>query len=186
MVRYTERNPKKLLDKYVTITASGSQGSGCLIKPGYYLTALHILGEHPEDLPVIAVNNVRARIVSDLSKNRDLDLVVLSTFAEIDKRETQLDSYNKFEDNQDIILVGSPGDLIGLVQPGKIVGDVFDTTIQKVKVDSKMISAQYIESGISGGCVYSSDGLELLGVVTKKYGTNGSTGEATFVSKPIS
>jgi hypothetical protein len=176
---------QQLVSKHVTVRSGKSQGSGCLIKPGYYLTAQHILDSDSSNNPIIAVNEIRAKLISDPETNRKLDLAVLSTFAEIDKKETELESYNNFADNQDIIIVGAPGEMRPFAQPAKIIGDVLEDDSYSIKVDSKMISSQYIESGISGGCVYSADGQTLLGVVTKKYGTTSSIGEATFVSKPI-
>lgn len=174
----------KTRNRSVTVTTGGSHCSGCLIRKGYILTALHCLG-NLESNPVIAVNGVRARLISDPITNQELDLAVLSTFAEVDKQHAELDNYNSFSDNQDIIIVGSPGDFQTLVQPGKILSDAVDETTKLVLTDKKIISAQYVDSGISGGCIYSRDGDTLLGIVTKKYDASSSLGQATFVSKPI-
>ncbi len=174
----------KTKNRSVTVTAGGSQCSGCLIRKGYVLTALHCLGDLNAN-PAIAVNDERARLISDPIRNQELDLAVLSTFAEIDKRHAELDNYNSFGDNHDIIIVGSPGGFSTLVQPGKILSDAVDENTKRVLTDKKIISAQYVDSGISGGCIYSRDGETLLGIVTRKYEANSSLGQATFVSKPI-
>lgn len=172
---------RKVLYRYVTITSGKKVGSGCLIKPGYYLTALHVLGEGILNDSPIAVDDMKAQIVAHSST--DDDIAIVSTYAEIDKKDAELETYNAFEDNQDIIIVGNPGTIGPFVQPAKILRDVYDEQRQK-KPGAKMISAQYIEAGISGGCVYSADGNTLLGIVTKKYDSS-SIGEITPVSRSL-
>jgi hypothetical protein len=173
---------KQLAERHVTISSGKLQGSGCRIKNGYYLTALHVLSEGIINKSPIAVGDLKATLVSHTTT--DKDLAIVSTFAEIDENEAQLEIFNEFENNQDIIIVGSPGGIKAFVQPAKIIRDAVDDE-NNVKLDSKIISAQYIEGGISGGCVYSADGNKLLGIVTKKYGSTSAIGEASFASKRI-
>ncbi len=172
---------RKVLYRYVTIGSGNKVGSGCMIKPGYYLTALHVLSEGILNDSPISVDNKKAQLVAHSST--DEDIAIVSTYAQIDKKDAELEDYNDFEDNQDIIIVGSPGSVGPFVQPAKILRDVYDEQRQK-KPGAKMISAQYIEAGISGGCVYSADGNNLLGIVTKKYDSS-SLGEITPVSRSL-
>ena len=179
--------PKSVADKlsaqYVSIDTDGYTGSGCQIKPGFYLTSLHVIANAILDESLISVNDQKAQVV--WKSKTDEDYVILTTWAEFDKRKLDFPPFNNFADNINIILVGSPGDQQKLVQPGKILRSAQDDN-KKIKEYAKVISAQYVDYGLSGGCVYSEDGETLLGVLTSKYQSPGSTiGEVTIVNRPI-
>lgn len=173
----------KVMDKSVYIRSGKNAGSGCKIKPGYYLTALHVLVDSFLGDSPIAVDNMKATVVAHSDPDRDIAIV--STFAEFSKEDALLGEYNEFEDDQDIIIVGGSGPIDPFAQPGKILRDAINDDLAHTKKQgAKIISGQYIDHGISGGCVYSADGEKLLGIVTKKYESS-SIGEVSQVSKSI-
>ncbi len=172
----------KLKSQYVEVGTKDSSGSGCQIKPGFYITALHVVSSAILDEETISVNNQKAQVVWK-SKTEE-DYVILTTYAEFDKKRVELPNFNNFGDNTNIIIVGSPGDQQKLVQPGKIIRSVLGED-NKSKQYAKIISAQYVDFGLSGGCVYSEDGENLLGILTNQYSNPGSTiGQITIVSRP--
>ena len=172
----------KLLAKHADIKVDGFAGSGCEIKPGYYLTSLHVIINPILDGTVISVNGQKAEVAWKSSTGEDY--AILTTWAEYEKEKPEFPPYNNFGDNINIILVGSPGDQEKLVQPAKIIRSAVDKN-KKTKEYAKIISAQYIDFGLSGGCAYSEDGETLLGVLTNMYENPGSTvGEMTIVNRP--
>jgi hypothetical protein len=106
----------------------------------------------------------------------------ISAEAEIESSEVPLSNYNNFEDDQEVIIVGMPGAAGLMVQPGQILTDVGKH--DEDNFGAKLVTAQYIDVGISGGCVYSSDGERLLGIVTTKF-NSGSMGIVTPVNRVL-
>ncbi len=173
----------KLLAKHVEIKVDGFIGSGCETnKPGFFLTSLHVISNPILDGSTISVNGQKAEVV--WKSHTEEDYAILTTRAEYNKEKIEFPPYNNFGDNINIILVGSPGDQEKLVQPAKIIRSAIDKN-KKVKEFAKIISAQYVDFGLSGGCAYSEDGETLLGVLTNMYENPGSTvGEITIVNRP--
>lgn len=172
----------KLIAKHADVTIKGFSGSGCEIKPGYYLTSLHVITNAILDGTVISVNGQKAEVA--WKSSTDEDYAVLTTWAEYDKGKPEFTPSDNFGDNTNIILVGNPGDQEKLVQPAKIIRSAVDND-KKTKDYAKIISAQYVDFGLSGGCAYSQDGETLLGVLTNMYQNPGSTvAEITVVGRP--
>lgn len=167
--------------KFVNIKAGGLRGSGCEYKPGYFLTALHVLIPSILDDDIISVNDKKATLVSK-SKTRE-DYAILSTHADIDERLGTLPEH-EFKEGEDVIIVGSPGDQVALVQPGKIINTLVMDETNVVKKSAKKVYTIYVESGISGGCVYPADSDIPVAVFTKKDGDSESRiGEISIASK---
>ncbi len=171
---------KKLLSKFADIRTKKHYSSGCQISPGFFLTSLHGVTDAILDNSTISINGQKAQEV--WRSPTDEDYIILTTWSEFEKGKLKFPRFNNFQDKTNVIAVGSPGDQRKIVQPAKIMNDVFDEN-DKVKDYSKIISMQYLDFGLSGGCVYSEDGETVLGVITGMHQNPGSTiGEITIVS----
>lgn len=167
--------------KYAEIRAGKNMGSGCELEPGVILTAFHNVMLPWIDKEQIYVNNVPAILI--WHGRTEQDYAILSTKGKIDPKKIVIPNYD-FEIGDDIVVVGSPGNLNALVEPGKIIDTNVKDDSGQLKIGSKEIFSIYIESGISGGCVYPAGSDYPVAIVTKKDGNpEKNIGEISMVSK---
>lgn len=172
---------KMYKSKYVEVKAGRSQSSGCLLEPGVYLTAFHGVVYPWLDKEAIYVNGAPARLV--WHSKTDQDYAILTTKEKFDDKRFTLPLY-EFKIGDDIVIVGSPGTTTALVEPGKIINTDVKDAAGNLKIGAKQAFSIYIESGISGGCVYPLGSDYPVAVVTKKDGNPDKTiGEISLVSK---
>lgn len=169
--------------KAVNIRAGGSFGSGCEIKPGYYLTALHIIMGPIWDHETISVNDKKATLVESSKVIEDYALLTIN--AEVDPRLAKLPEY-EFTEGEDVIIVGNPGNQDTLVQPGKIINTKVNDANGYPKKSSKKVFTVYVEHGISGGCVYPYGSKTPVAVFIKKdENRDQHLGEVSVVTKSV-
>lgn len=169
--------------KFVTVRSGKNSGSGCEIKPGVYLTALHVVNNTYWDKVPILVNGTQATILGH--SNTENDFAILTTNKNEDKKSAIIPNYD-FKIGDNLIIVGSPGNEKALVEPGLIINETVQNEDGSLKVFSKKISSLYIESGLSGGCVYVPGSSNPVGIVIKKENdVNHKIGEISLASKLI-
>lgn len=181
LAKISESDIKMYKSKYVEIRAGKFIGSGCELEPGVALTAFHNVMLPWIDKEVIYVNNVPAKLI--WHSKTEQDYALLATKDKVDPKKIVIPNYD-FKIGDDFISVGSPGNLTALVEPGKIIDTNITDDQGQLKIGAKKIFSIYIESGISGGCVYPIGSDYPVAVVTKKDGNQEKNiGEISIVSK---
>jgi hypothetical protein len=166
--------------KFVSIRGGNSKGSGCEIRPGYFLTALHVIYDAIVADEVIAVNDKKASVVNNSIPE---DYAFLTTNAEVDPKLAKVPHY-EFQEGEDIIVVGAPGTEPVMVQAAKIINTTVVDENFEVKKSFKKIYTVYIEHGISGGCVYPFGGTTPVAIITQKYeGTDYHIGVISVIAQ---
>lgn len=170
--------------KIVTVTAGRYVGSGCEIEPEYFLTALHVIGNALLDDHPIAVGSKPAKLI--FKGTTEEDYAILSTAAKPDLSKANLPYYD-FQEGEDFVVTGNPGNQIARVQTGKIASTVVkNETGTALKPNARLIFTDYVEAGISGGCVYPMGWLKPVGVAIKSEGdAEKRKGEISLARKRI-
>ncbi|QQS23107.1 hypothetical protein IPM19_00875 [bacterium] len=176
-----EQDIKQYKKKHVEVKAGKYQSSGCEIEPGVFLTAFHGVMGPWLDEEQIYVNETPAKLA--WHSKTEQDYAILTTKEKFDAKKYVLDPY-EFKIGDDIVIVGSPGSTRALVQPGKIINTDVKNEDGNYKMGAKKAFTIYIESGISGGCVYPLGSNNAVAVMTKKDNNPEKTiGEISLVSK---
>ncbi|HMQ01775.1 MAG TPA: hypothetical protein PKD79_01750 [Candidatus Doudnabacteria bacterium] len=170
--------------KIVTVTGGKYIGSGCEIEPGYYLTALHIISHAILDGDPIQVNGVPAQVV--IKGRTEEDYAILTTDETPDLAKAITPVY-EFSEGEHFIVTGNPGEQVKRVQSGKITNiKVLSYDRQHIKPSARKVFAEYIEKGISGGCVYPKGWVAPVGVATMSENDNEKKrGEISLTRKRI-
>ncbi|HMR55042.1 MAG TPA: hypothetical protein PKD34_00405 [Candidatus Doudnabacteria bacterium] len=151
--------------KIVTVTGGNYMGSGCEMEPGYFLSALHIISNAILDNEPIYVDGVEAKIV--MQGHTEDDFIILTTEKNPDMSKAIPPTY-EFIEGEDFIVTGNPGEEQHRVQTGKVTNVIVPSEDQKrIKPHARKVFAEYIEKGISGGCVYPKGWVVPVGVATK-------------------
>lgn len=169
LVNITAEDDSFYKSKFVSVTAGKNSGSGCIIKPGVYLAAFHVVMYPWLNKQPIYVNGKKATVLG--YSHTDNDIVFLTTNPKESKKSAALADY-EFKVGEDIVIVGSPGDETSLVEAGKIINQTKNSDKDSLQVMTNQVASIYIESGLSGGCVYPYGSDTPVGIVTKKENDN--------------
>ncbi len=168
--------------QYVTIKAGRNTGSGCIARPGIVVTAFHVVMPAFLEKRAIYVNDKPAKVLAYTSM--ETDMVFLTTNDSKDKKLAALPEYD-FKIGEDFVTVGSPGEENSLVESGVIINDHI-TDENGMMTTTKKVSSIYIESGLSGGCVYPVGWDIPVAITTKKENDpNHKIGYISLASKII-
>lgn len=154
--------------KYVSISAGTAISSGCELDPGsqIFLTSLHGISNALLDGDDILVNGQKAYVIKK-SRTNESDYAFLTTNPKLIKSKVDLPEHT-FQLNEDLIILGSPGNEKALVQPAKIINRSIDSEYNQTFVASKSVYTLYVLPGISGGCVFPVGSEKPVAVFTKK------------------
>lgn len=168
---------------FVPIRAGRYAGSGC--KSGEdeseYYSSLHVILAAHHDKKPIFVGKAMAKLVS--SSLTDQDLGILSTNLAAKPRDIELPEY-KFREGEDVIIVGSPGNNVAMVQPGKIMNVKVEDDQGNLDPWATKVFTVYVEGGISGGCIYPLGSSQPVALFRKDENRpHSQIGHITFASK---
>ena len=162
----SEEVRKKLGKLHVTVKTKSSYSSGCKIMGGKaYLVSLHaVANEALNNEPITVDGKVAYQI---FRSHTDYDYAVYSENPNLKQSEIDLKFHDKLIADQFVIVLGNPGERPNYLQPAVIERRdvIVNGTVQPHR---KEFTGQYVELGGSGGCIFTQEGTELVGVVQTK------------------
>lgn len=182
----SEAESQEYKSKYVTVKAGALLGSGCKTNsPGVYLTALHVIAPAIINDERITVEDEEVFVIAKSKLGeKEPDFALLSKDR---KAEFKLPEY-QFKLWENIVIVGSPGDQVAMVQPARITNVVVNSENGELRTSAKDVYMIYAKEGISGGCVYPQGSQNPVAVYTSLYDHNSPQprlGTITMASKQV-